>query len=533
MSDKKKVESKKIFTTGSGIELDPVYTNYPPKLNDRIGLPGEFPFVRGVQKDMYRGRHWTMRQYAGFGSAKESNARYKYLLSQGQMGLSVAFDLPTQLGLDPDHARTKGEVGKVGVSIATLDDMRELFDGIALKDISTSVTINASAGVLLALYIAFAKEQGTAPSDLRGTVQNDLLKEYAARGNYIYPPAGSMKLAIDIIEYCKNELPKWNPISISGYHIREAGSTAVQEIAFTLANAIAYVEGALKRGLDIDDFASRLSFFFNVHNDFLEEIAKFRAARRLWANIVKERFGAKKSQSMMLRFHSQTGGSTLTAQQPDNNIVRVAFQAMASVLGGTQSLHTNGFDEALALPTEKSAKIALRTQQLIAYETGVTNTVDPLAGSYVIENLTDELEKRAQTYLTEIENRGGVIRCIEDGYIQNEISSSAYAAQLRIEREEQIIVGVNRFRESHEEKVSLQRISDTLGTARASQLQRFRAERNGADVDRALKDLESRTRRDENSMPLILNCVEQGATLGEVCDVFRRVFGTHREFTGF
>jgi methylmalonyl-CoA mutase N-terminal domain/subunit len=522
-----------IFETSSGIKIKELYEVAPAGLEQRLGKPGNYPFTRGVQKDMYRGRLWTMRQYAGFGTAKESNTRYKYLLAQGQSGLSVAFDLPTQLGYDPDHARSKGEVGKVGVSIATLDDMRTLFDGIKLDDVSTSLTINATASILLSFYVAIAKEQGATIANLRGTTQNDLLKEFSSRGNYIYPPAGSLKITTDIIEYCKNEIPKWNPISISGYHIREAGSTAAQELAFTLANAIAYVDAALKRGLDIDEFAGQLSFFFNVHNNFLEEIAKFRAARRMWARIVKERFGAKKDRSCALRFHSQTGGSTLTAQQPENNIVRVAFQAMASVLGGTQSLHTNGFDEALALPTEKSAKIALRTQQVIAFETGVTQTVDPLAGSYFMENLTAELEKCAEEYLKIIEEKGGVVRCIEEGYIQGEISNAAYTAQQDVERGRAIVVGVNKFQGETAEKVVLQRIPEELGKARATEVAAYRARRNAAQAQAALQELERIARADGNVMPPMVTAVEKHATLGEISDVFRKVFGVHREYTGF
>ncbi len=521
------------FETSSGIKIKEVYDSAPAGLDQRLGRPGAYPFARGVQKDMYRGRLWTMRQYAGFGTAKESNARYKYLLSQGQSGLSVAFDLPTQLGYDPDHVRSKGEVGNVGVSIATLDDMRALFDGIKLEDVSTSMTINATAGILLALYVAVAKEQGAAISNLRGTVQNDLLKEFASRGNYIYPPTGSLKITTDIIEFCKNEIPKWNPISISGYHIREAGSTAAQELAFTLANAIAYVDSALKRGLDIDEFAGQLSFFFNVHNDFFEEVAKFRAARRMWARIVKERFGAKIERSCALRFHAQTGGSTLTAQQPENNIIRVSFQALAAVLGGTQSLHTNGFDEALALPTEKSAKIALRTQQIIAFETGVTQTVDPLAGSYYVESLTAELETRVEEYLKIIEEKGGVVRCIEDGYIQGEISNAAYTAQQHVESGRAVVVGMNRFVEANGEKIALQRISEELGKTRTAEVRAYRSKRDEAEALKSLQELERVGRVDGNVMPSIISAVEQHATLGEISDVFRKVFGTHREYTGF
>jgi len=521
-----------VFETSSGIPVDRLYEKTPEGLSEKLGQPGAYPFTRGVQPDMYRGRLWTMRQYAGFGSAKESNARYKYLLAHGQMGLSVAFDLPTQLGLDPDNKRSKGEVGKVGVSIASIQDMRLLFDGIELEKVSTSMTINATAGILLAFYVAVAKEQKADIKKLQGTVQNDLLKEFAARGNYICPPKGSLKLTTDIIEYCAREIPRWNPISISGYHIREAGSTAVQEVAFTIANAICYVETALKRGLKIDEFAQRLSFFWNVHNEFLEEVAKFRAARRIWARIVKERFGAQNQKSMALRFHAQTAGSTLTAQQPENNIVRVAYQAMAAVLGGCQSLHTNGFDEALALPTEKSARLALRTQQLIACETGVTKTVDPLAGSFYVEELTDQIEKRVVTYLEDIERRGGVVPCIESGYIQSEISGSAYKAQRDIESGAMQVVGVNKYTEGESDRVALMRISEKLGEERAREIASVRSSRKKADAEKALADLEAATRADQNSMPLILSAVEKECTLGEVSDVFRKVFGTQVEWTG-
>lgn len=517
------------FETNSGIPVEALYESTSDK---ELGKPGEYPFTRGVQPDMYRGRLWTMRQYAGFGSARESNERYKFLLARGQMGLSVAFDLPTQLGLDPDNKRSKGEVGKVGVSIASLEDMRVLFSGIELEKVSTSMTINATAGILLGLYVAVAKEQKANLKELQGTVQNDLLKEFGARGNYIYPPKSSLKLTTDVIEYCARELPKWNPISISGYHIREAGSTAVQEVAFTLANGICYVETALKRGLNIDDFAPRLSFFWNVHNEFLEEVAKFRAARRIWARIVKERFGAKKSQSMRLRFHAQTAGSTLTAQQPENNMVRVSYQALAAVLGGCQSLHTNGFDEALALPSERSARLALRTQQIIAYETGVTKTVDPLAGSFYVESLTDEIEKRVLEYLSNIERKGGVVACIESGYIQSEISSSAYAQQRDVESGKFPVVGVNKFVESEENKTPLLRIPEKLGEVRTQEIQSWRSKREGQAASQALGDLEKAVREDRNSMPGILDAVEKGCTLGEISDTFRRVFGTQVEWTG-
>ena len=521
-----------MFETNSGIPVQPLYERVPEGLEQKLGKPGQYPFTRGVQPDMYRGRLWTMRQYAGFGSARESNERYKYLLANGQTGLSVAFDLPTQLGLDPDGKRSLGEVGKVGVSIASIEDMRVLFDGIQLEKVSTSLTINATAGILLALYVAVAKEQGANLAELQGTVQNDLLKEFGARGNYIYPPKASLKLTTDVIEYCARELPKWNPISISGYHIREAGSTATQEVAFTLANGLCYVETALKRGLAIDDFAPRLSFFWNVHNEFLEEVAKFRAARRIWARYIKERFGAKKESSMRLRFHAQTAGSTLTAQQPENNIVRVAYQAMAAVLGGCQSLHTNGYDEALALPTERSARIALRTQQIAAYETGITKTVDPLAGSYYVESLTDEIEKQVLEYIAQIDRRGGVVACIENGYIQSEISGSAYAQQRAVESGKFIVVGVNKFTESAQEKTQLMRVSEALGKARAEEMVALRALRDGTAACKALGELEKIVREDRNSMPGILAAVESGCTLGEISDTFRRVFGIQVEWTG-
>lgn len=520
------------FETSSGINISEIYDALPPGF-EGLGQAGTYPFIRGVQKDMYRGRQWTMRQYAGFGSAQESNERYKFLLSKGQTGLSVAFDLPTQLGYDPDHNRSRGEVGKVGVSIACLEDMRELFKDIRLSDVSTSMTINATASILLGLYVAVAKEQGVPLSALRGTVQNDLLKEYAARGNYIYPPTASLKITTDIIEFCKNEIPKWNPVSISGYHIREAGSTAAQEIAFTLSNAIAYVESALARGLSIDEFAPRLSFFFNVHNNFMEEVAKFRAARKIWAKTVKERFGAKNEKSMALRFHAQTGGSTLTAQQPENNIMRVAFQAMAAVMGGCQSLHTNGFDEALALPTERAAQLALRTQQIIANETGVTSTVDPLGGGYFIESLTLELEKLALKYMGTIESKGGVVSCIESGYIQGEIADAAYKAQRQIESGESVLVGVNKFTEDETKKVNLQRISEELGDARRTQIETLKVKRNAKKASTALDVVAKAAKEDRNIMPHIVTAVEHAVTLGELSDCLRSVYGSHREYTGF
>jgi methylmalonyl-CoA mutase N-terminal domain/subunit len=502
-----------------------------------LGEPGKYPFTRGVQKDMYRGRLWTMRQYAGFGTAEESNRRYHYLLSQGTMGLSVAFDLPTQLGYDPDHERSKGEVGKVGVSIATLDDMRTLFKGIDLAKVSTSMTINATASILLAFYVAVAEENGADVRQLRGTVQNDVLKEYVARGNYIYPPTGALRLATDMFGWCSEHTPKWNPISISGYHIREAGSTAVQELAFTFANAIAYVEAAVKSGLDVDRFAGQLSFFFNVHNDFFEEIAKFRAARRIWARIMKERFGAKDPRSQMLRFHSQTAGSTLTAQQPQNNVVRVAIQALASVLGGTQSLHTNSMDEALALPTESSAKLALRTQQIIASESGVTRTVDPLAGSWYVESLTSELERRAFAYIDEIEKRGGTIHCIETGYIQNEIANSAYADQRAVDENRMQVVGVNCYTESREDgeksPVEILKISPALERKAAEKVRAYRAQRSQKAAQSSLAAIADGVKSGQNLMGLVLQAAKAGATLGEIADAMRGPFGLYREYAGF
>lgn len=502
--------------------------------HETLGAPGQFPFTRGVQKDMYRGRLWTMRQYAGFGNAEESNKRYHYLLSQGTMGLSVAFDLPTQLGYDPDHVRSKGEVGKVGVSISNLDEMRMLFKGIDLSKVSTSMTINATASILLALYVAVAEEQGVKSVDLRGTVQNDVLKEYVARGNYIYPPEGALRVTTDMFAWCAKNAPKWNPISISGYHIREAGSTAVQELAFTFANGIAYADAAVKKGLDIDSFAGQLSFFFNVHNDFFEEIAKFRAARRIWAKIMKERFGAKDPRSCMVRFHSQTAGSTLTAQQPDNNVVRVALQAMASVLGGTQSLHTNSLDEALSLPTERAAKLALRTQQIIAFESNVTQTVDPLAGSYYIESLTAELEKRTFEYLAEIDRRGGTIQCIETGYIQNEIANSAYSDQRKIDEGAIKVVGVNCFKDEGEAATAeILRIPPELEKGSVERVRAYRAKRSEGATRDSLKALQEGVKTDANLQALILNSVKAGATLGEISDAMRDVFGLYREYAGF
>lgn len=525
----------------SGIALNEIY--WPEHLpagvqaspQEALGNAGQFPFTRGVQKDMYRGRLWTMRQYAGFGTAEESNARYHYLLGQGTMGLSCAFDLPTQLGYDPDHLRSKGEVGKVGVSISHLDDMRVLFRGIDLSQVSCSMTINATASILLALYVAIAEENKISPSVLRGTVQNDVLKEYVARGNYILPVEGTLRITTDMFAWCAKNAPKWNPISISGYHIREAGSTAIQELAFTFANAIAYIEAALKSGLTIDQFAGQLSFFFNVHSDFFEEIAKFRAARKIWAKIVRERFGATDPRSWMLRFHSQTAGSTLTAQQPQNNVVRVGLQALAAVLGGTQSLHTNSMDEALALPTEASALLALRTQQVVAYESGVSTVVDPLGGSYFIESLTDQMVQKTFSYLEEIERRGGTIECIQTGYIQNEISNSAYVDQKKIDSGEIKVVGVNCFQESKaaEKPLETLKIPAELEAAACERLRSYRAKRSQGATQDALRDLEEGARGTANLQASVLSAVKAGATLGEISDAMRKVFGVHREYAGF
>jgi len=515
--------SGKKVTTSSGIEIKELYTQAAQPMNE---LPGEFPFTRGIQKDMYRGRPWTMRQYAGFSTAEESNKRYHYLLSQGTMGLSVAFDLPTQIGYDSDHELSEGEVGKVGVAIDSLKDMEALFDGIELQKITTSMTINATASTLLAMYIALAKKQGADLKQLSGTIQNDILKEYAARGTYIYPPQQSMRIITDVFEYCSTELPKWNTISISGYHIREAGSTAVQELAFTLANGKAYLKAAQAKGLDINIFAKRLSFFFNCHNNFFEEICKFRAARRMWAHITKE-LGATDAAAQKLRFHTQTGGSTLTAQQPMNNIVRITGQAMAAVLGGTQSLHTNGYDEALSLPTEAAAKIALRTQQIIAFESGVTDTVDPLAGSYFVETLTTEMEQAAQLYIDKIDAMGGSVKAIEQDYIQQEIARSAYEYQNKIENGEQILVGVNRFTEDEGKGIEVFRVDDSIRQHQIEKLEKLKSERDNESVQRSLADLANAAKGTQNLMPFILKSVENYATLGEIADAMRRVFGEY------
>ena len=494
-----------------------------------IGLPGEFPYTRGIQPTMYRGRLWTMRQYAGFGSAAETNKRFKYLLNNGQTGLSVAFDLPTQLGMDADHPLAAGEVGKVGVSINTLHDMETVFDGIPLDRVSTSMTINATAAILLAMYIAVARQQGVLPKRINGTIQNDILKEYIARGLYIYPPKFSLRLITDIFAYCQQEVPNWNTISISGYHIREAGSTAVQELAFTFANAITYVQAALERGLDIDSFAPRVSFFFDTHNNFLEAIAKFRAARRIWARIMKDRFRAQNPRSWMLRFHAQTAGSSLTAQQPDNNIVRVAIQALAAVLGGTQSLHTNSKDEALAIPTVDAARLALRTQQIIAHESGITNTVDPVAGSYAIEALTDKIQQEVTEYLERIESVGGMLQAIENGWVQNQIHESAYKYQQSVETKERIIVGVNDFRTDEDQKIPIHASDPALEAAQIQCVSRARANRDGRRCRAAIERLENAAGNSENLMPHILQAVEAYATVGEISDAFRRVHGEYRE----
>ncbi|MBK8031225.1 MAG: methylmalonyl-CoA mutase family protein [Chloroflexi bacterium] len=522
-------ERSAAFVTSSGIPLDAIYV--PDDSADyeaKLGFPGEYPFTRGIQPTMYRSRFWTMRQYAGYATAEESNARYRFLLEQGQSGLSVAFDLPTQIGYDADDPMALGEVGKVGVSISSLRDMKQLFAGIPLDKVSTSMTINAPATVLLAMYIAVGKSQGVESAKLRGTVQNDILKEYIARGTYIYPPKASMRLITDLFAYCKTDVPHWNTISISGYHIREAGSTAAQEVAFTLANGIAYVQAAIDAGLDVDDFAPQLSFFFNAHNQFLEEVAKFRAARRLWAKIMRERFGAKDSKSWQLRFHTQTGGSTLTAQQPDNNIVRVALQAFAAVIGGTQSLHTNSKDEALALPTQEAVQIALRTQQIIAYETGVADTIDPLAGSYLIETLTDEIEARAQAYIDRIDEMGGAQQAIELGYVQGEIQDAAYVYQRAVEHGEQTIVGVNKFTVGKEPTPDLLRVDPSIEQSQRQRLAELRASRDNDKVNELRGRLDTAARGSENLMPLLVECVENDVTLGEVCHTLRVVFGEYR-----
>ena len=526
---KRFAERKDDFKTSSGIEvpriaLDPELA--PDKLAS-LGFPGEYPFTRGVQPTMYRGRFWTMRQYAGYASAEESNARYRYLLDQGQTGLSVAFDLPTQIGYDADDPLAAGEVGKVGVSISSLEDMAQLFYEIPLDKVSTSMTINAPAAILLAMYIAVAKKQGADVSKLRGTIQNDILKEYVARGTYIFPPTPSMRLITDVFQYCQREAPRWNTISISGYHIREAGSTAVQEMAFTLANGIAYVQAAIDAGLDVDKFAPQLSFFFNAHNNLLEEIAKYRAARRLWARTMKERFGAKDPKSWKLRFHTQTAGSTLTAQQPENNVARVTIQALAAVFGGTQSLHTNSMDEALWLPTEKSVRVALRTQQIIAHESGVADSIDPLAGSYLIEYLTDEMEAAAEAYIAKIDEMGGALNAIESGYMQREIQNAAYDAQKAIEREEEIVVGVNKFQV--DEEITLERLSvdPAIERSQRAKLKALRERRDEKKVAELRAKIENAAQGTENLMPLFIEAVENDMTLGEIANTLRGVWGEY------
>ncbi len=523
-------ERKPAFSTLSGVELDRVYTpldsdgeNYI----DKLGFPGDYPFTRGIQPTMYRGRFWTMRQYAGFGSAEDTNRRYRYLLDQGQTGLSVAFDLPTQMGYDSTHPLASGEVGKVGVAIDSLEDMERLFEGIPLSKVSTSMTINSTAAVLLAMYMAVAEKQGGEVAGLKGTIQNDILKEYVARGTYIFPPQESMRIITDIFSFCNENLPKWNMISISGYHIREAGSSAVQEIAFTLADGIAYVQAAIDAGLDVDKFAARLSFFFNVHNHFLEEVAKFRAARKIWARIMKERFGAKNPKSMMLRFHTQTAGCSLTAQQPENNIVRVTVQALAAVLGGTQSLHTNSMDEALALPSDNAVRVALRTQQILAHESGVTSSIDPLGGSYLIENLTDTLEEQVQVYLDKIDSLGGMVSAIDNGYVQREIQNSAYAYQLQVEKGEEVVVGVNKFQVEEPPPENLLRVDAAVGKQQSDRVEALKKKRDNTAVTNALAKLDVAARSDDNIMPHIVEAVKHYTTLGEISDCLRKVFGEY------
>ncbi|WP_226657079.1 acyl-CoA mutase large subunit family protein [Pseudalkalibacillus hwajinpoensis] len=524
-------EKKEAFKTSSGIDI--ARLGHPESLDEdymeKLGLPGQYPYTRGIQPTMYRGRTWTMRQYAGFGSAEETNRRFRYLLEQGQTGLSVAFDLPTQIGYDSDDLMAKGEVGKVGVAIDSLDDMEALLRDIPLDKVSTSMTINAPASVLLAMYIVVAEKQGVSQAQISGTIQNDILKEYIARGTYIFPPKPSMRLITDIFAYCAEHVPRWNTISISGYHIREAGSTAAQELAFTIANGIAYVDAAIEAGLKVDDFAPRLAFFFNGHNQFLEEVAKFRAARRIWAKIMKERYGAKKPKSLQLRFHTQVAGSTLTAQQPDNNIVRVTIQALAAVLGGTQSLHTNAKDEALALPTEDSARIALRTQQIIANESGVTDTVDPLGGSYFIENLTDQLEGYVFEYIRKIDDMGGAVSAVEQGYMQREIHQAAYETQKKIESGEEVVVGMNRYKLEDEPKPELHRIDPELQRKQIEKLETLRSKRDQRRVSARLEELRAGSKGTSNLMPLIINCVRDYCTVGEICGILREEFG---EYTG-
>jgi len=529
-------ERKKEYATSSGIPVDRMYTPLDMTGFDyetSLGFPGQYPFTRGVYPTMYRARLWTMRQYAGFGTAEETNARFKYLLDHGQTGLSAAFDLPTQIGYDCDHPLSQGEVGKAGVSVSTLQDMEILFDGIPLDKVTTSMTINAPATVLLAMYVAVGEQQGVPKARLGGTTQNDILKEFIARGMYAFPPKPSMRLVNDIFEYCSENMPRWNTISISGYHIREAGATAIQEVAFTLADGIAYVEAAIKKGLNLDEFARRLSFFFAAQNNFLEEIAKFRAARRLWAETMRERFGAKNSRSWLLRFHTQTSGATLTAQQPNNNVVRVAFQALASVLGGTQSLHTNSFDEAYALPSEEAVRIALRTQQIIAYESGVADTIDPLAGSYYIEYLTDRIEEEAMKYIGKIDSMGGAVAAIEKGYIQREIVESAYRYQKEIESSKKVVVGINAFTTEEKTPIPILRVDAAVEKRQIERLDRMKKKRNRLKVDNVLNKLRRAADGDQNLMPVVLEAVKAYASLGEICGVLKEVFGEYRAPTIF
>lgn len=528
-----RIERKSVFRTTSGLAVKRVYeaSDAPrtdKQISDQLGQPGAYPYTRGVQPNLYRGRLWTMRQYAGYGSAEETNRRFHYLLSAGQTGLSTAFDLPTQIGYDADHPLSAGEVGRVGVSISSLKDMERLLANLPLGQVSTSMTINAPAAVLLAMYLVVAEQQGISWTQVSGTIQNDILKEYVARGTYIFPPGPSMRLITDVLSFCSEHVPQWNPISVSGYHLREAGATAVQELAFTLANGIAYVQAALDAGLELDSFAPRISFFFNAHNDFFEEIAKYRAARRMWAKVMKERFGATTQRSMQLRFHTQTAGSTLTAQQPENNVIRVTLQALAAVLGGTQSLHTNAQDEALALPTEATARVALRTQQIIAHETGVADTVDPLGGSYFVEALTDNLEQEAWRYIAQIDAMGGAVAAIEQGYVQREIHRAAYQTQRAIESSEQVVVGVNQFVTKDDPNPTLQRVDEQLGRNQAQRLKELRAERSPTTVQAALTAVERAAGNGQNLMPPILDAVRSYATTGEICDALRRVFGEYR-----
>ncbi len=524
-------ERQESFETLSGLPVKPIYdeSDLGENDSDRLGYPGEFPFTRGIQATMYRGRYWTMRQYAGYATAEESNRRYRYLLAQGQTGISVAFDLPTQMGYDPDHPFVEGEVGKVGVSISSLEDMERLLEGLPLDQVSVSMTINATAPILLAMYVAVAKRRGVPLDQISGTTQNDILKEYLARGTYIFPPEPAMRLVTDTIEYTARDVPRWHPISISGYHIREAGSTAVQELAFTLANGIAYVDHAVTRGLSVDSFAPHLSFFFNSHNDFFEEIAKFRAARRLWATLMRDRFGATTTAAQTLRFHAQTAGCSLTAQQPENNVVRTTIQAMAAILGGCQSLHTNSLDEALALPSERAARIALRTQQVLAYESGVTNTVDPLGGSYFLENLTNRIEAEAQHYLDEVDRIGGALKAHETGYFQHHVAESAYQYQRKIETEELVIVGVNRFTSDDPSTIDVMRVDPSIAGSQIERLHELKRRRDAASVADALRRLTDSARGSSNLLEPIITCVEQLCTLGEISDALRTVFGVYRE----